>query len=62
MKYAVEMDSVAMIYVHTKFNKDRFRHSTPDGRGDTQIAWTSRRSTSGKEAKIPENLPNNKIK
>jgi hypothetical protein len=30
MKYAVEMGSVAMIYVHTEFHKDCFRHSKGD--------------------------------
>jgi hypothetical protein len=28
MKHAVEMGSDAMIYVHTKFNKERLRHSS----------------------------------
>jgi hypothetical protein len=27
MRYAVEMDSGAMIYVHAKFHKDWFSHS-----------------------------------
>jgi hypothetical protein len=27
MKYAVQMGSVAMIYIYTKFHKDWFRHS-----------------------------------
>jgi hypothetical protein len=35
MKYAVEMGSGAMIYVHTRFYKDWFRHSEVD-KGDTQ--------------------------
>jgi hypothetical protein len=35
MKYAVEMGSGAMIYVHTKFHKDWFMHSEID-KGDTQ--------------------------
>jgi hypothetical protein len=30
MKYAVEMDSDALIYVYTKFHKNWFRHSTVD--------------------------------
>jgi hypothetical protein len=36
MKCAVEMGSGVVIYVHTKFHKDRFRHSEVN-RGDTQI-------------------------
>jgi hypothetical protein len=35
MKYTDEMGSGAMIYVHTTFNKDSFRHSKADT-GDTQ--------------------------
>jgi hypothetical protein len=33
MKNAVEMGSGAMIYVHTKFHKDWFRHSKFDMEG-----------------------------
>jgi hypothetical protein len=33
MKYAVEMGSGAMIYVHTKFHKEWFRYSTADRGG-----------------------------
>jgi hypothetical protein len=31
MKCAVEMDSGAMIYIHTIFHTDWFRHSKVDG-------------------------------
>jgi hypothetical protein len=31
MKYATEMGSGAMIYVHTTFHKDWFRHSKAEG-------------------------------
>jgi hypothetical protein len=41
MKYAVEVGSVAMIYIHTKFHKDWFRHSKLDRirYTDAQTAW-----------------------
>jgi hypothetical protein len=34
MKHAVEMDSVAMMFIYTNFHKDWFRHSEVD-REDT---------------------------
>jgi hypothetical protein len=34
MKYATEIGSGAMIYVHTKFHKDWFRHSKVNGEGE----------------------------
>jgi hypothetical protein len=41
MKYAAEMRSCGMIYIHTKFHKDWFSLSEIDGEGerytDTQI-------------------------
>jgi hypothetical protein len=35
MKYAIEMVSGVMIYVHTKLYKDGFRHSEVNKRGFT---------------------------
>jgi hypothetical protein len=37
MKYAVKMGSNVDVLVHTKFHKDRFRHSKVD-RGNMQIS------------------------
>jgi hypothetical protein len=53
MKYVVEMGSVAMIYVHTKFHKDWFRHSKVlGGRGIyTDAGWKSHTPTLAKWAK-----------
>jgi hypothetical protein len=45
MKYALEMGSGAMIYVHTKFHEDLFRYSKVN-RGDSQTARTSYKITS----------------
>jgi hypothetical protein len=36
MKYDTEIGSGVMIYVHTKFHKDWFRHSKLMGRGGIQ--------------------------
>jgi hypothetical protein len=33
MKYAIEIGSGAMIYVHTKFHTNWFRHSKSNGGG-----------------------------
>jgi hypothetical protein len=49
-KYAFEMGSGAMIYVHTKFHKDWFRHSEVKRAGgikETQKAWRSHKTTLG---------------
>jgi hypothetical protein len=42
MKCAVEMGSGAIMYVHTKFRKDRFKRSKfgRDGFTDTPTAWS----------------------
>jgi hypothetical protein len=47
MKYAVEMGSGAIIYVHTKFRYDWFRHSKVNREGftDTQTALRSHKPT-----------------
>jgi hypothetical protein len=44
MKYVVEMDSGAMIHVHTKFHKDLFSHSEVESK-DTQTALRSFKPT-----------------
>jgi hypothetical protein len=52
MKYAVEMVSVAVIYVHSKFHKDWFRHSKvhKGGNTDTETGLRSHKTILGKWA------------
>jgi hypothetical protein len=45
MKYALEMGLGAMMYVHTKFHKDWFRHSKLNRWEGTQTACRSHKPT-----------------